>query len=67
MGLLTVRETEVLELLAAGRSNGEIARALVVSEATVKSHLARLLRKLEASSRAEAVARYLHLLEAERR
>jgi DNA-binding CsgD family transcriptional regulator/GAF domain-containing protein len=62
-GLLTVRETEVLELVADGRSNGEIARVLVVSEATVKSHLARLLRKLQASTRAEAVARYLNRLD----
>ncbi|WP_354700826.1 hypothetical protein DSM112329_01116 [Paraconexibacter sp. AEG42_29] len=64
---LTVREVEVVELLAAGRSNGEIARALVVSEATVKSHLERVLRKLGASTRAEAVARYLHLSQDPRR
>jgi len=60
---LTSREIEVLELLAEGRSNGEIARALVVSEATAKSHLARVLRKLGASTRAQAVARYLRLLQ----
>jgi DNA-binding CsgD family transcriptional regulator len=66
-GLLTVREIEVLELLAEGRTNAEIGGVLVVSEATVKSHLARLLRKLQASSRAEAVARYLQLLADESR
>jgi DNA-binding CsgD family transcriptional regulator len=62
IGLLTTRETEVLELLTLGHSNADIARVLVVSEETVKSHLNRLMRKLHASSRAEAVARYLHLL-----
>jgi DNA-binding NarL/FixJ family response regulator len=63
IGLLTARETEVLELLTQGHSNADIARVLVLSEETVKSHLNRLMRKLHASSRAEAVARYLHLLD----
>lgn len=61
---VTEREYEVLELVAAGRSNKEIARALAVSPNTVKTHLARLYQKLEASRRTEAVdkARALALL-----
>jgi DNA-binding CsgD family transcriptional regulator len=49
------RELEVLELLAAGRSNKEIARHLAVSPNTVKTHVSRLLGKLEASRRTEAI------------
>jgi DNA-binding CsgD family transcriptional regulator len=51
------REFEVLELLAAGRSNKEIAAALTVSPNTVKTHIARLYEKLEARRRTEAVSR----------
>jgi len=53
---LTPRELEVLQLLAAGQANKEIARALGVSPNTVKTHLARLFEKLGASSRTEAIA-----------
>lgn len=56
---LTAREVEVMELLAAGHSNRHIARRLLVSESTVKSHVTHLLRKLDASSRAEAISRWL--------
>jgi DNA-binding CsgD family transcriptional regulator len=56
---LTQRETEVLELLARGRTNMQIAQTLVISEGTVKYHVKNVLRKLGAASRAEAVARYL--------
>lgn len=59
--LLTRREIEVLELLATGATNGEIAGQLVISEGTVKSHVKHLLRKLRASNRAEAVSRYHRL------
>ncbi|MFI7541882.1 response regulator [Actinoplanes sp. NPDC049599] len=52
---LTARETEVLRLVGTGRSNAAIARSLYVSEATVKTHLTRLMSKLELSSRAQAV------------
>jgi DNA-binding CsgD family transcriptional regulator len=54
---ITERESEVLRLLAAGRSNKEIARMLDVSPNTVKTHIARLFGKLEASRRTEAVLR----------
>ena len=52
---LTARETEVLELVARGRSNSEIADRLALSEATVKTHVNRILSKLHLSSRAQAV------------
>jgi DNA-binding CsgD family transcriptional regulator len=60
--LLTAREQEVLELMAQGSTNSQIARELVVSEGTVKSHVKRILRKLRVDNRAGAVARYLHLM-----
>ena len=54
---LSAREGEVLEALAAGRSNKEIARALGMSPNTVKTHLSRLYEKLGAGRRTEAIAR----------
>jgi len=60
-GALTSRELEILRLLASGATNGQIASALVVSDNTVKSHIKRILRKLPAANRAEAVYRYTQL------
>lgn len=51
------KEYEVLELLAAGHSNQEIAERLFVSPNTIKTHLASLYRKLEVSRRTQAVSR----------
>lgn len=54
---ISAREYDVLKLLAAGRSNKEIAKALEVSPNTVKTHVARLFEKLEAARRTEAILR----------
>jgi DNA-binding NarL/FixJ family response regulator len=56
---LTDREAEVLRLIAAGRSNGEIAGQLFVSEATIKTHVNRIFAKTGSRDRSQAVA-YAH-------
>jgi len=53
---LSIRELEVLSLVADGHSNGDIARLLHLSETTVKSHLAHVFPKLSVTSRTAAVA-----------
>ena len=61
---LSVRECEVLEMLAAGHANEVIARQLDISPNTVKTHVARVYEKLEVASRTQAVqkARMLDIL-----
>ena len=53
---LTQREIDVLQLLAQGRSNKDIARRLTITEGTAKTHVKAILTKLDAMSRTEAVA-----------
>jgi LuxR family maltose regulon positive regulatory protein len=62
---LSPREQEVLQLIAAGLTNSEIAEALVISPETVKKHTSNIYSKLGVSHRTEAAARAraLHLLE----
>lgn len=57
---LTGREMQVLKMMATGADNAEIARGLFIANETVKSHVKHVLRKLGASSRAEAVARWFN-------
>ena len=52
---LTTRERGVLELLAGGNANSEIASALTISEATVKTHVGHVLTKLDTRDRVQAV------------
>jgi DNA-binding NarL/FixJ family response regulator len=61
---LTERECQILELLAQGQANKEIARALEVSPNTVKTHIANLFHKLEVERRTQAIqkARELKIL-----
>lgn len=54
---LTPREREVLDLLAAGRSNGAIAHTLVISPKTVRNHVSNILTKLQVADRAQAIIR----------
>ncbi len=54
--LLTPREREILQLLADGMSNGDVAAKLFISQETVKSHVRHILAKLEADTRTHAVA-----------
>ncbi|MBO0836571.1 MAG: response regulator transcription factor [Actinobacteria bacterium] len=58
---LSGRETEVLALVARGRTNADIGRALFISEATVKTHLLRAFGKLGVSDRTAAVTRAIEL------
>lgn len=58
---LTAKEIQVLSGLAAGLSNKELAEAMFVSAATIKTHLSHIYAKLEASGRQEAVARAVEL------
>jgi DNA-binding NarL/FixJ family response regulator len=56
---LSTREVEVMRLITQGRSNGEIAAELVLSEKTVKNHVSRIYAKLGVRTRAAAIARWL--------
>jgi LuxR family transcriptional regulator, regulator of acetate metabolism len=62
MGLLTRREIEVIDLMAGGASNADIANHLVIAEGTVKSHVKHILRKTHAANRTQAVSCYMRLL-----
>ena len=59
--LLTTRELAVLQLVAEGLSNPDIGRRLVISTHTVHRHVSNIMRKLDAGSRAAAVARAAQL------
>jgi DNA-binding CsgD family transcriptional regulator len=56
---LSQREVEVMDLIASGMTNQQIAAACFISEKTVKNHINRIFAKLHAGSRSEAIARWL--------
>ena len=55
---LSLREAEIMSLIAEGHSNGEIATRLVLAEKTVKNHVNRIYAKLGADSRAAAIVQW---------
>jgi DNA-binding NarL/FixJ family response regulator len=55
---LSSRESQIMTLIAAGYSNGQIAASLVLAEKTVKNHVNRIYAKLGAGSRAAAIAQW---------
>lgn len=55
---LSSREVQIMALIAAGHSNGQIAQRLVLAEKTVKNHVNKIYSKLGAASRADAIARW---------
>ncbi len=57
-GGLSARETQIMTLIAAGHSNGEIAASLVLAEKTVKNHVNRIYAKLGVGSRSAAISRW---------
>ena len=59
--LLSDREVEVLQLMAKGSANKEIARSLSISDSTVKTHVANIFQKLDVSGRTEAVTHALQI------
>jgi DNA-binding NarL/FixJ family response regulator len=63
---LTEREVEIVNLLSRGKSNGDIASDLFISEKTVKNHINRIYAKLGVTTRAEAIAMWLGVVGADR-
>jgi ATP/maltotriose-dependent transcriptional regulator MalT len=57
-GGLSSREAQIMALIAAGNSNGQIAAHLVLAEKTVKNHVNRIYSKLGADSRSDAISRW---------
>ena len=60
-GILSVRETEALRLIASGKTNRQIAKELMVSLSTVKTHVQRIIKKLGVSDRTQASVKALEL------
>jgi DNA-binding CsgD family transcriptional regulator len=59
--VLSTREREILRLVSEGKTNIDIAKILAISAFTVKNHMQRIIKKLNAANRTEAVSNY-HLL-----
>jgi DNA-binding NarL/FixJ family response regulator len=57
-GGLSARESQIMTLIAAGHSNGEIAASLVLAEKTVKNHVNRIYSKLGVGSRSAAISQW---------
>ncbi len=58
---LSTRETEILQLLALGRTNGEISQRLMFSVSTIKNHVQQIIAKLDVSDRTQAAVRATEL------